>query len=120
MLSGVNKSIENYTKLTTRIDSGARDKQPIFIDLLVRLSIVKGHIFCVLDKPVKAVNEFKRANEVINLIICGHFKIVTFAENPDLRLDTYHYPVEILQQKYYLQLGFWAKRFNPGAALGLF
>ena len=72
----------------------------------------------MLEKPIKAANEFNKANEKIKLICAGGLKIVSNKENKNLRPDTYHYPIEILQQKFFLQLGFWAKKINnPNGAI---
>ena len=51
----------------------------------------------MLNKPVKAGNEFNKAEQTIKDICAGQLKIVSHRKYKELRPDTYHYPIEILQ-----------------------
>lgn len=43
-------------------------RQPVFVDLIIRLLIAKGYIISMLNKPVKAANQFIIAEELIRKI----------------------------------------------------
>lgn len=57
---------------------------------------MKGFVYSVLDKPIKAANMFDKADETIRMICSTQLRIATKKKNPELRPDTFHYPVEIL------------------------
>ena len=111
--------IELYKKITT---SDLRGKtSPIFLDLVIRLLICKSYVLMMLNQPIKSANCFNLAQEMIYLVKCGQLQIYSFHEHPDLRAETHHYPIEILEQKYLLHRGLWALQFNdPDGARRLF
>ena len=83
--------------------------QPIFIDLIIRLLLAKSHILSIQNKPIKAVNLLNKAEKKIRKIGNNQIQIISHDMYPELRPDTFCYPLEILQQKYLMQRGFWAK-----------
>ena len=95
--------------------------QPIFIDLIIRLLISKSHILSIYNKPIKAANLLNKAEKKIRNICAGRLQIIDHDDYPEIRPDTFCYPIEILQQKYLMQRGFWAKMANnPDDALVFF
>ena len=95
--------------------------QPIFIDLIIRLLIAKSHIVSIQHKPIKAANCLNKAEKKIRKIGTGQHQLISNSHYPELRPDTYCFPIEILQQKYLMQRGFWAKiANNPYDALVFF
>ena len=50
-----------------------------------------------------------KAEKKIRKIGNNQIQIISHDMYPELRPDTFCYPLEILQQKYLMQRGFWAK-----------
>ena len=79
MIELVDECIDNYERITVSLNG---NRQSIFIDLIIRLLIVKGYIISMLNKPVKAANEFIKAEELIRKIGQGEMRIVTQKDFP--------------------------------------
>lgn len=89
--------LDLYKQLRTEGHPRISQAQPIFLDLIVRLLIVKSYALNMLLKPIKAANVLIQAEEVLKRVADGTLMIISNTEFPDIRPDTYHYPLEILQ-----------------------
>lgn len=95
ILYDVDEVIELYKAITVKMRLCLR--QPIFLDLIIKLLIAKSYILMVLQKTVKASDVLNLARELIDSITEGQLMIISFQEFPQHRPDAYHYPLEILK-----------------------
>ena len=65
VLKNIDEAILLYNQIKVPKSGKRGQRQPIFIDLIIRLFLTKGHAYSMLNKPIKAANEFMRAHDLI-------------------------------------------------------
>ena len=75
-----------------------------YIDLHLRLQIVKAFVLIAMEKQMKAATVLEEVGANLDLVRRGKLRILQ--QNSE-RFQAFHYPVEILTQKYHLVRGYW-------------
>ena len=94
------RSIQLYCDLRYQRSSGAW--QPIFIDLIIRLIILRAFVVSQSNRPLSAHRILDRAEKMLKMVKNGKLEIKT---DPEVRANAFLFPFDILTQKYLMHRG---------------
>lgn len=101
VLARIDKALNLYSRITCVRN---RRRQYKYVDLVIRLQIVKAYVLTILEKSMKASTVLEEVGEQLEKIRNGELRII---QESSVRYHAFHYPEEILTQKYHLVRGHW-------------
>ena len=95
----LSKSITNYGAIREPIDG---HKQPVFIDLIIKLTIARAYCNSRTSRIVTALKILSVAEDLINKVKNPTYPLQIVGDKEEIRERSACIPVEILEQKLYL------------------
>jgi len=103
-------AIEDYYKIKYSVKGGI--EQPVFIDLIIKLTICRAYALNSIHKVVTAKNVLSFAEKMINMLKSNQHPLrIIGAEKSnknevEMRQEAPVIPIDILEQKYLMHKGF--------------
>ena len=103
------KSITNYGAITDIING---HKQPVFIDLIIKLTIARAYCNSRTSRIVTAQKILSVAEDLISKVKNWAYPLQIVGDKAEIRESSVSIPVEILEQKLLLHQGLLMLCFN--------